>query len=84
MRKCKTKEMQISRQSIRKKCKENRVSDENKTDGEPSTPSDNLSASATKISKRSSTVAEGCKVTGYRFIDVEILGPFPTDDLQRM
>ena len=63
-----------------KDAKKNRVSDEDKTDGEPSTPSDNLSASARKIGKRSSTVAEGCvegqlsKLTGYRFIDVEILG----------
>ena len=63
-----------------KNAKKNRVSDEDNTDGESSTPSDNLSASARKIYKRSSTVAERCakdqssKVTGYRFIDVEILG----------
>ena len=63
-----------------KNAKKNRASDEDNTDGEPSMPSDNLSASARKICKRSSTVAEGCvkhqssNVTGYRFIDVEILG----------
>ena len=63
-----------------KYAKKNRVSDEDNTDGEPSTPSDNLSASARKICKRSSTAAKGCaknqsnKVTRYRFIDVEILG----------
>lgn len=62
-----------------KNAKKNRVSDEDKTDGEPSTSSDNMSASARKIGKQSSTVAEGCaegqssKLTGYRFIDMEIL-----------
>ena len=60
-----------------KNAKKNRVSDEDNTDGEPSTPSDDFSASASQISERNSTVAEGgvegqlSKVTRYRFVDVQ-------------
>ena len=75
-----TRKREFHSNQFTKNAKKNRVSDEDKTDGKPSTSSDNMSASARKIGKRSSTVTKGCaegqssKLIGYRFIDMEILG----------
>ena len=55
-----TRKREFHSNQFTKNAKKNRVSDEDKTDGKPSTSSDNMSASARKIGKRSSTVTEGC------------------------
>ena len=75
-----TRKREFHSNQFTKNAKKNRVSDEDKTDGKPSTSSNNMSASVRKIGKRSSTITEGCaegqssKLTGYGFIDMDILG----------
>ena len=64
--------------------KKNRVSEEDNTDGESSTPS--RPTCLPPPQKLVNEVRQWLKAVKYRvsFYDVEILGPFPTDDLQGM